>query len=313
MLTAFPVNLMLHQAFPGAEGELVRSVAPLSLQPPYPWATWLYANTLPDLFVRTPGDIAEFGVGLGGMSIALAMLARPDQRVVSIDSFKGLPSPHPVSDNSYFRHGFYDSLPCREPLLDRFITAVDGFGLSETVRPVAAYFDEAVHLPEFADREYAFVHIDGDLYQSVMTALEAVWPRMPEGACLVVDDFFHPAQGPARALSDFMNAHDISPVLHVVFPYSVLIVKGERRATRAPRAVDGQCYSLDLLRSDEHLRAVAAQVPVRPDLENRRTRFLALLEAPTDTEHDVYDYWSCISYFLARLDFTSDGAEGFLL
>ena len=75
----------------------------------------------------------------------------------------------------------------------------------------------------------AFVHIDGDLYQSVLEtwlcdagdsvhdsgshpcklradrtkdAFEKVWDRVSDGGIVVVDDFFHKVQGPARASAE---------------------------------------------------------------------------------------------------------------
>merc|ERR1719361_407635 len=100
---------------------------------------------------------------------------------------------------------------------------------------------------------FAFVHIDADLYDSVYDALEKVWDRISEGGIVAVDDFFHHAQGPARAVSDFFRARCQAepPLLFVVPTYAVLIVKGisaclqlQPSAPRyprmyAPRALDG--------------------------------------------------------------------------
>ena len=56
---------------------------------------------------------------------------------------------------------------------------------------------------EIADRRFAFVHIDVDLYEPTRDALEFFYPRLNEGAVLVVDDYgFTSCPGATRAAEE---------------------------------------------------------------------------------------------------------------
>lgn len=303
----FPFDLMLESNFPGRLGEFIRRIGPYSLLPPYPWASWCYARLLDGRLRKIPGNYAEFGVGLGGTSLLLGLIARQQGRTVhSYDSFEGLPAPHPEFDNDYFKEGFYRSSQKKGDLLERFRRVLRRFDLAETVQPVKGFFSESLRGPSAPSGPLAFVHLDSDLYDSVMQSLEAVYDFVPTGGALVVDDFFHPAQGSTRALSDFCNRRGATPLLHVIFPYSVLMFKGEQPPATLRRAIDGNYYSLDLVRADEVLyRAVTQGTdPTRRSAE-ARTRLRRLLDAPEPQYADIYEYWRCLEHFWQRIDYQS--------
>merc|ERR1740130_1539667 len=102
------------------------------------------------------------------------------------------------------------------------------FDVDDVLYVEKAFFKDLV-IPDVFDK-FAFVHLDSDLYDSVYDSLEKVWDRVSEGGCVAIDDFFHHAQGPARAVADFFrlrgNPEGEPPLLYVVPPYAVLIVKG---------------------------------------------------------------------------------------
>jgi O-methyltransferase len=300
----FPFDLMMHRDFPGVMGENVRRVAEHSLQPPHPWGNWLYGNILPGFLGSTEGDLVEMGVGLGGMSVFLGMLAREHgKRVFSLDSFEGLPAPDPERDSPYFLEGFYKGADESLPLLARFQEAVEKFDLSSVVKPVPGFFDQVD--PAVLPEKLCFAHLDSDLYSSVSDSLELVWPRLVPGGVVVVDDFFHPAQGPARALADFFNRRSEIPVLHVVFPYSVAFVKGETPDSAHMRAHDGNVYSLDFLRADTHFRDVLREAVTTSDgspSDHPRTRLLRVLDSAAKPE-DIYEYWAALGTFWTHLDY----------
>lgn len=145
---------------------------------------------------------------------------------------------------------------------------MSGFGRHTSRAPRAAPFAEAaINLPHAGlsltlglAARLAFVHIDGDLYQSVLDALEKVWDLVVPGGIVVIDDFFHKVQGPARArllielnwqrgaVRDFFRSRDLNPTLHVAPAYAVLVTKGSANCV-GPRAMDGNFYSFELLRS----------------------------------------------------------------
>eukprot|EP00747_Dinoflagellata_sp_TGD_P220098 gnl/TRDRNA2_/TRDRNA2_92109_c0_seq2.p1 gnl/TRDRNA2_/TRDRNA2_92109_c0~~gnl/TRDRNA2_/TRDRNA2_92109_c0_seq2.p1 ORF type:complete len:411 (-),score=81.65 gnl/TRDRNA2_/TRDRNA2_92109_c0_seq2:55-1287(-) len=233
--------------------------------PPYPWGQIIYYNVIMQSIQHLPGDFAELGVGLGGMSIFLSRLAKSyGKKFLAIDSFEGLPPPDFEKENHYFLEGDYRA-PKGQNNYEAFLEYRRKFDVEDTLHVIKAFFKDAVIPPEFEC--FSFVHCDSDLYDSVYDSLEKVWHRIVPGGVIAIDDFFHHAQGPARAVSDFFrkqNEKEQPPLLFVVPTYAVLIVKGtsacmgpkengqgvpERRAQMyCPRALDGNFYSFELVR-----------------------------------------------------------------
>jgi hypothetical protein len=179
-------------------------------------------------------------------------------------------------------------------------------GVADRVVPVQGFFEDV--LPELdPDRAFSFVHIDGDLYESVACALEHLYDRVPEGGVIAVDDFFHPAQGPLRATCAFFNSRSIVPVYHVVFPYSVFVIKGETATGegRPRRSVDGNVYSLDWLSSDDFFLGRLGASAKQAGDARRRTNSRLLLEtlrASEDSSSAIYDYWRALEEFWLLID-----------
>lgn len=307
----FPFDLFDCRSMPEPLGPLIMELRPISLFPPHPWGQWLYAQVIERHCAGVPGDFAELGVGMGGMSIFLGHLARRlGRQVYSFDSFEGLPKPDPRKDNPGFQEGWYRARPEYGDLLANFRAAIARHGLSATIQPVAGFFDQTLpRLP--AEARFSFVHIDGDLYGSVLAALENVYDRVPDGGVIVVDDFFHHAQGPLRALQDFLNARGEHPVLHVSFPYSVFFVKGSPSANMRFRSLDGNTYSFDWLRADSFfVRSVEKSVDraeAAPRVQGHARALLDILRSDRYRSSDIYAYWRCLEDFWDR--FAGQGAS----
>lgn len=53
--------------------------------------------------------------------------------------------------------------------------------------------------------ETCWAFLDGDLYQSILMSLELVYPRLPPGSAMVLDDYgWDTLPGVERACSDFL-------------------------------------------------------------------------------------------------------------
>jgi len=170
-------------------------------------------------------------------------------------------------DNHYFVEGDYRPKD-EEDQREAFMRWQKDYDVDDIMTVKKCFFKDLVIPDEF--EKFAFVHLDSDLYDSVYDSLEKVWDRVSEGGCVAIDDFFHHAQGPARAVSDFFrkrgNPEGEPPLLYVVPCYAVLITKGRsaflespssasssegerRRGTmHSPRALDGNFYSFKLTR-----------------------------------------------------------------
>lgn len=136
-----------------------------------------------------PGDTAECGVYLGAGSWLICQLGRPHH---VFDSFEGLSAPEDL-DGSHWSKG---DLAVPEDI----------------VRDNLKGFDVTLHkgwipdrFSDVAERQFAFIHVDLDLYQPTRDSIEFFYPRMPTGAVLVCDDYgCGTCPGATKAVDDFM-------------------------------------------------------------------------------------------------------------
>jgi len=125
------------------------------------------------------GEFAEFGCYKGHTA---ALLAEISGRTVHLyDSFQGLPARQPVDGtNAWFAEG----------KLAASMAEVSNFFVRHQLRMPElhpGWFQDltAEDLPE----KLTFVHIDGDLYASILSALRVAWPNLLIGGTLIVDDY----------------------------------------------------------------------------------------------------------------------------
>ena len=136
---------------------------------------------------KVPGDMAEAGVAAGGT--ALLMLAASAKRLHLFDTFEGLP------------HG------------EGRFSAGDYAGSVATVRRnLAGHEDRLEFHPglfpasaaDLGDLRFSFVHLDLDLYDSTLAALEWFWPRLASGGILLSHDY-PLSDGVVRAFGEFFD------------------------------------------------------------------------------------------------------------
>lgn len=137
-----------------------------------------------------PGDLLECGVWRGGAAILMrGILAACDVRdrvVFLADSFAGLPKPETPQD------AHLDLSAERRPELAVSVERVrDHFALydllDDRVRFLEGWFKDT--LPSAPVERIAVLRLDGDLYESTMTALTALYDRVSPGGFVIVDDY----------------------------------------------------------------------------------------------------------------------------
>ena len=122
------------------------------------------------------GDIAEVGVYKGGTARLICEI-KGDKNLYLFDTFEGLPETH---DNDLFvqKGWLHDtSLESVKNYLSDFknIHFLKGI-FPETAEPIS-------------DKKFSFIHLDTNLYQSTLDALEFFWPRMVIGGRIVSHDY----------------------------------------------------------------------------------------------------------------------------
>lgn len=137
-----------------------------------------------------PGHFIETGVWRGGACIFMRGLLRArgihDRSVFVADSFCGLPPPDPKypADKDSTHH--LDQ--CLNVSLDTVRRNFEAYGLlDEQVKFVKGWFKDT--LPWLPKEPLALIRLDGDMYESTMTALRILYPALSKGGYCIIDDY----------------------------------------------------------------------------------------------------------------------------
>src|SRR5579872_7299671 len=138
-----------------------------------------------------PGDLIETGVWRGGccilMSGVLAANDVKDRKVFVADSFAGLPPPDPIRYPADVNCNFdtYTELAVSVDQVKANFAAYDL--LDDNVVFVPGYFQDT--LPALEAGPFALIRLDGDMYESTIIGLQALYPRLSPGGFVIVDDY----------------------------------------------------------------------------------------------------------------------------
>ena len=156
-----------------------------------------------------PGDVAETGAWRGGASIfmkgCLAAFGIQDRVVWVADSFEGLPVPSHAQDAGY--DFSIDKVPILAIGLEEVQENFRRYDLlDDNVKFLKGWFKDTLHAAPI--RQLAVLRLDGDLYESTMDALNALYHKVSPGGFVIVDDYndFEPCR---RAVSEFRERHRI--------------------------------------------------------------------------------------------------------
>jgi O-methyltransferase len=167
-----------------------------------------------------PGDLIETGVWRGGTAIymraVLAAYGAEDRAIWVADSFEGLPAPtadaHPA-DREYDLDGFSGLAVSLDQVKANF-AKYDL--LDDNVRFLAGWFKDTLATAPI--EKLAVVRLDGDLYESTIDAITALYPKLSIGGYLIVDDYNAPlfADACGQAIRDYRAQHDITEPLQTI-------------------------------------------------------------------------------------------------
>jgi len=190
-----------------------------------------------------PGDFIETGVWRGGACIMLRAVLKAygdtRRRVFVADSFCGLPAPNPeiaadAGDQHYtFSELFVSSEQVRQnfakyDLLDAQVCFLEGW-FSDT-------------LPEAPIDQIAILRLDGDMYESTMDALNALFDRVTPGGFVIIDDY-GAVEGCQRAIREFRASRGIEDTLYDIDGYGAFWRKAAIAETKAEEAVGSVAVS----------------------------------------------------------------------
>jgi O-methyltransferase len=159
-----------------------------------------------------PGDLVECGVWRGGASIlmraVLAAYADETRCVWLADSFAGVPPPDAAKYKAdkgirLDRAAGVLAVPESEVRAN-----FQRYGLLDgQVRFLPGWFKDTLHDAPI-DR-IAVLRLDGDLYESTIQSLDALYPRLSPGGFCVIDDY-HALEACRQAVADYRAKHGVS-------------------------------------------------------------------------------------------------------
>jgi O-methyltransferase len=171
---------------------LYKSITPYTLvSPDRAWILY----TLSQQAMKLSGSVLEAGVYRGGTAMLLKNVIEQsgtNKTLRLFDTFAGMPETHAAKD--YHQAGDFAD------------TSLQGVMARVGDAPHIKYHQG--FLPAtFAgleDERFSFVHIDLDIYQSVLDAVEFAYPRMTPGGFIVFDDYgFASCPGAREAVDSY--------------------------------------------------------------------------------------------------------------
>jgi O-methyltransferase len=158
-----------------------------------------------------PGDLIETGVWRGGASIfmrgILKAYGETSRTVWVADSFAGLPPPdtaaHPEDAGMHFWKFDYLAVP----LLEVQANFARYRLLDDQVRFLPGWFKDT--LPAAPIERLAVMRLDGDMYESTIDALGALYPKLSPGGYAIIDDY-GPLPACKSAVDDYRRQHAIT-------------------------------------------------------------------------------------------------------
>lgn len=166
---------------------------------------------------KVPGDFIETGVWRGGTCIMLrgilSAFADTARKVWVADSFEGLPPPNPEKYPADLGDTLFEFKELAVPL-EQVKQNFQRYGLlDDQVQFLKGFFSDS--LPNAPIERLAVLRLDGDMYESTMDALTALYPKLSPGGFCIVDDYGAIAAC-RQAVNDYRNLHGISSPISMV-------------------------------------------------------------------------------------------------
>jgi O-methyltransferase len=178
-----------------------------------------------------PGDLVECGVWRGGACILMrAVLAAYGDKTRCVwlaDSFAGVPAPDAenyTADKDLRLDLYADVLAVsQEAVAGNFRR----YGLlDDQVRFLPGWFKDT--LPTAPIGQISVLRLDGDLYESTIQALDALYPRLSAGGFCIIDDY-HSIKACRQAVADYQEKYRIAAEINEIDGSGVFWRKQLRR------------------------------------------------------------------------------------
>ena len=139
------------------------------------------------------GDIVEIGVYKGGTARLICEL-KGNKNLYLFDTFEGLPNTK--DDDSFVQKGWLHNTSVES--VKKYLANYENVHFLKGVFPETS--------APVSSKKFSFVHLDANLYQTTLDALEFFWPRMTSGGRIVCHDYnTNSMPGIKKAFSEFFK------------------------------------------------------------------------------------------------------------
>lgn len=162
---------------------------------------------------KIEGDIIECGVWRGGACIFMKALVNElslNKTVFVADSFEGLPKPTYKEDEGDIHYTFDELFVSLEEVQNNF-KKYDL--LDDSVQFLKGWFKDTLHKAPI--EKLALLRADGDMYESTMDILTALYPKLTKGGYCIIDDY-NVVDGCKKAVNDYRAEHSISDEIIII-------------------------------------------------------------------------------------------------
>ncbi len=175
-----------------------------------------------------PGCFVEAGTWKGGcaamMALANLRYGKTRRQIYLFDSFQGIPEPDAEKDDKdWIQQHMYLSLDnCHGQLrpvgcivasqgdVEKVFFDVVGYS-REKVEIIPGWFQDTLPKVEPRMESIAILRLDGDLYDSIRTCLEILYPRLVKNGFLIIDDWS--LAGARTAVKEFFAKQPVAPYM----------------------------------------------------------------------------------------------------
>lgn len=158
-----------------------------------------------------PGDFIETGVWRGGCTIFMRAMLKAydlnDRAVWVVDSFEGLPE---ADFESFPKETTIDFSAWKHLAIteDEVKNNFQLYGLlDDQVKFVKGYFKNV--MPTLSINTISILRLDGDMYESTIQCLDALYPKLSIGGYAIIDDY-GAVEACAEAVHDYRKKHTIT-------------------------------------------------------------------------------------------------------
>ena len=219
-MASFQIRLRsLIMSKPDPDAELLKKVKPYTLLSPNRLKNLKRLALLINMH-GIEGDFVECGTYKGGSAALLATALTGKRHFWLYDSFKGMPATRDI--DGMVAKEWAGKLVASEQDVIQVLNAVGLSTIHYTIRK--GWFDQTFRQP--LPRRVALLHCDADWYDSVLIVLETFYPLIPEGGCVILDDFGY-WEGCREAFYDFCCKYGEKPLLERLEDSQAYWIKGK--------------------------------------------------------------------------------------